>query len=143
MEMPIEHKGEVVFVEGDRIDIRMTVEGACASCKAAKACGMGDSEDKIVSLLTATAGHYAVGDEVMVSIEKRMGIRAATFAYIYPFFLMLAVLFVMFGLKFSETVAGLSALGSLALYYLVLYFFRHRIEKEIVFKIRPAFPDID
>ena len=33
MEQPIEHKGKVVFVEGDRIDVTMTVEGACATCR--------------------------------------------------------------------------------------------------------------
>ena len=110
MEKPIEHKGRVVLVEGDRIDVEMTVEGACATCKAAKACGMGESRDKVVSLLTASAGLYEVGDEVMVSIERKMGIKAATYAYIFPFFIMV--------------------------YYAVLACFRHRIERDIIFKLR-------
>uniref|UniRef100_UPI0037DD4D48 SoxR reducing system RseC family protein n=1 Tax=Methanomethylophilus alvi TaxID=1291540 RepID=UPI0037DD4D48 len=105
MEKPIEHKGRVVLVEGDRIDVEMTVEGACATCKAAKACGMGESRDKVVSLLTASAGLDEVGDEVMVSIERKMGIKAATYAYIFPFFIMVAVLLVMFEAGFSETAA--------------------------------------
>lgn len=136
MEQPIEHKGRVVFVEGDRIDVEMTVEGACATCRAAKACGMGESSDKTVSLLTASARLYEVGDEVMVSIERKMGIKAATYAYIVPFFVMVAVLFVLFDLGMSETVAGLSALGAVAVYYVGLWFFRYRIEKEIIFKLR-------
>ena len=136
MEKPIEHRGRVVLVEGDRIDVEMTVEGACATCRAAKACGMGESEDKVVSLLTASAGMYRVGDEVMVSIERRLGNKAATYAYIFPFFIMVAVLLVMFEAGFSETVTGLSSLGAIAVYYVVLAFFRHRIEKEIVFKLR-------
>lgn len=102
MEKPIEHKGRVVLVEGDRIDVEMTVEGACATCKAAKACGMGESRDKVVSLLTASAGLYEVGDEVMVSIERKMGIKAATYAYIFPFFIMVAVLLVMFEAVFRN-----------------------------------------
>ena len=121
MEKPIEHKGRVVLVEGDRIDVEMTVEGACATCKAAKACGMGESRDKVVSLLTASAGLYEVGDEVMVSIERKMGIKAATYAYIFPFFIMVAVL---------------SSLGAIAVYYAVLACFRHRIERDIIFKLR-------
>lgn len=136
MDKPIEHKGMVVLVDGDRIDVEMTVEGACASCKAAKACGMGESSDKTVSLLTATASSYREGDEVMVSIEKKMGMKAAAYAYIVPFFIILAVLFVLFQSGCSETVAGLSALGSVAVYYVVLYFLRHRIEKDIIFKLR-------
>lgn len=136
MDKPIEHKGMVVLVDGDRIDVEMTVEGACASCKAAKACGMGESSDKTVSLLTATASSYREGDEVMVSIKKKMGMKAAAYAYIIPFFIILAVLFVLFQSGCSETVAGLSALGSVAVYYVVLYFLRHRIEKDIIFKLR-------
>lgn len=136
VDKPIEHIGKVLFVEGDRIDVEMTVESACSTCKAAKACGMGESKDKVVSLLTATASHYEAGDEVMVSIEKRMGIKAATYAYIFPFFVMLIVLFALFEAGFAETVAGLSALGAVAIYYIGLYFFRHRIEKEIIFKLR-------
>lgn len=136
VDKPIEHKGKVLFVEGDRIDVEMTVESACATCRAAKACGMGESKDKVVSLLTATASHYKAGDAVMVSIEKKMGIKAATYAYIFPFFVMLVVLFALFELGYPETVAGLSALGAVVFYYVGLYFFRHRIEKEIIFKLR-------
>lgn len=132
----LEHRATVEYVEGDRIDVRLHVEGACATCRAAKACGMGDSEDKVISLLTASAGQYAVGEEIIVSIERRMGIKAATYAYIIPFFIMIAVLFVLFGVGATETVAGLSSLGALVLYYVVLRCFRNRIEKEIVFKLR-------
>lgn len=138
MESHIEHRGKVLAIDGDRIDIEMTVESACATCSVAKACGMGESKDKIVSLLTTTAGMYEVGEDVVVSIEKRMGIKAATYAYIFPFFIMVAVLFIMFGAGFSETVSGLSSLGAAAVYYIILGFFRHRIEKELVFKIRKA-----
>lgn len=136
MEKPVEHKGKVVYVEGDRIDVEMIVHSACSGCRVSKACGMGESAEKTVSLLTATASMYSVGEEVMVSIEKKMGIKAAVYAYILPFFLMIIVLSVTFRIGLSETTAGLSTLGSVALYYLVLSFFRKRIEKEIIFKIR-------
>ncbi len=36
---------------------------------------------------------------------------------------------------FSEDVSGLSALGAMVLYYIVMAFFRNRIEKEFVFKL--------
>lgn len=136
MEKPIEHKGKVVYVEGDRIDVEMTVHSACAGCRVSKACGMGESAEKTVSLLTATASMYSVGEEVMVAIEQKMGIKAAVYAYILPFFLMVIVLGVLFSMGLSETVVGLSALGAVAVYYLVLSLFRKRIEKDIIFKIR-------
>lgn len=135
MEKPIEHKGKVVYVEGNRIDVEMTVQSACAECRVSKACGMGESAEKTISLLTATASLYDVGDEVIVSIEKKMGIKAAIYAYIIPFFVMIVVLAVMFRCGYPETVVGLSALASVALYYAILACFRKRIEKEIIFKL--------
>ncbi len=122
-------------MEGNRIDVEMIVDGACGSCKARKACGMGESDDRIVSLLTESAGQYTEGEQVNVYIERRMGMKAASYAYIFPFFILLAVLLVMFEAGFSDVVAGLSALGAMVLYYIILAFFRHRIEKEFIFKL--------
>lgn len=135
MDKVISHQGTVLYVEGNRIDVEMTVDGACGSCKARKACGMGESEDRVVSLLTESAKFYTEGEQVNVYIEQRMGMKAAAYAYIFPFFILLAVLLIMFEAGFSEAAAGLSALGAMVVYYIVLAFFRHRIEKEFIFKL--------
>lgn len=134
-EKTIEHKARVIFIDGDRIDVEMIVEGACASCKAKKACGMEDEEKRIVSLLTQSAKFYEVGEEVNVYIEHRMGMKAAAYAYIYPFFLMLIVLLTLNSMELSELVVGLSTLGAAVIYYIILSFFKGRIEKEIIFKL--------
>lgn len=98
---------------------------------------MSESEEKTVHVLVEDPEEYVIGDRVVVSIEKGMGIKAAVYAYIYPFFLLLAVLLVMLhGLELGEVVSGLSALGSLVVYYIVLALFKHKISGEIIFKIR-------
>ncbi len=124
------------MVDGDRIDVEMVVDGACSSCNVKSACGMGHSESKVVQLVWAGASHFAVGEEVVVYIEERMGVKAALYAYIIPFFIMLAVLLIMHQLGFSELVYGLSALGSVAVYWLVYRIFRKRIERDLIFKLR-------
>lgn len=135
MEKTIEHKAKVVFREGDRIDVEMIVEDACLGCRAKKACGMNDEDVKLVSLLSESASAYEVGEVVNVCIEQRMGMKAAAYAYIYPFFIILAVLLLMFELGQSDLMSGLSALGAAAVYYLFLAAFRQNIEKEIIFKL--------
>ena len=107
MEKNIEHKGQVVFIDGDRIDVEMIVESACITCKAKKACGMGEEKVKVVSLLTQSAKLYEVGEEVNVSIEQRMGIKAAAYSYIYPLFVILAVLLVMAEIGMSDLITGM------------------------------------
>ena len=132
----IEHKGKVLMVEGDRIDVEIIAESACAACSVKKACGMGEQKEKIVQLLTKSARFYEAGEDVWVYMEERKGIKAAMYAYMLPLVVMLAVLLVLSEMGFSDLIVALGALGSLALYYIVLSFFRKRIEKELIFKLR-------
>ncbi len=134
----ISHRGRVVAIAGERIDVEMIVESACASCRARKSCGMDERTEKIVSVYEPHPETYAVGDEVIVSISQVMGIKAVLFAYVYPFFLLLATLLILTHLGCSETVSGLSALGTLAIYYPLLYLLRGRLEKEIIFELKKS-----
>lgn len=131
----IEHSGTVVAVEEGRVDVELAVGDACEACSAKILCGMGVSDRKVVHVFTSMAGYYAVGEQVEVSVERYMGVKAVVYAYIVPFVLMLAVLLILFGAGANDLVAGLSCLGAVGIYYLVFYFFRHRFEKEITFKI--------
>ena len=60
-----------------------------------------------------------------VSISEGMGIKAALIAYAYPFLLVFVLLIALLQSGISELVAGLSGLGVLAAYYVVLYRFRN------------------
>ena len=136
MSTSIQHKGRVVAVSGSRIDVKMTVEGACSSCRVKNICGMGESEERVVTVNDAVMGEVCrVGDEVVVSITDGMGMKAVVYSYILPFFVMVAVMITLALVQSNELVTGLSTLGACALYYIGLYIFRDRIEKEIEFKI--------
>lgn len=132
----IEHSGTVIAVEDGRVDVELSVGDACGACSAKILCGMGEREGKVVNVFTSMARYYAVGEQVEVSVERYMGVKAVVYAYIVPFVLMLAVLLILFGIGADDLTAGLSCLGAVGIYYLVFYFFRHRFEKEITFKIR-------
>ncbi|MDR0907648.1 MAG: SoxR reducing system RseC family protein [Rikenellaceae bacterium] len=132
----LEHKG-VVREVGDRlVEVEMVVEDACAGCKAKGLCGVDEDNKRFVTVYDPLAQYYAVGEEVMVGVSETMGMKAATYAYIIPFFILLGVLLGTLNIGWSETSAGLTSLGVMCLYYVVLWFFRGRIEKEIDFKIR-------
>lgn len=134
----MEHSGVVTAVGEGRVDVLMHVESACASCKARSACMMSDSSDKTVTVETPAAEMFSVGERVVVAVEQVMGVKAVMLAYVYPFFAMFAALLGMFALGAGETAAGLTSLGVLASYYIVLWFFRNRIKKEIIFNIKKA-----
>ena len=132
----IEHSGRVQRIEGRTVFVAITSNSACGSCRARKACGVSESAEKIIEVETASAGSYEVGEEVIVAVRKRAGLRAVLFAYVIP----LAVLTVLLaGVKAAGAEDGAAAAASLAgvaFYYLLLWLLRARMAEKIKFAIR-------
>jgi sigma-E factor negative regulatory protein RseC len=142
----LEHRG-VVSATGDKlVEVEFVAESACAHCKAKGLCGVDEgghggeggegSNRRFVSVYEPLAQYFTVGEEVMIGVSEVMGMKAALWAYIVPFFILLGGLLLTTHLGWGEVLAGLSSLGIMCLYYVGLWIFRRRIEKEIVFKIR-------
>ena len=133
----MEHEAVVVevFAEQKRIDVQMVVSGACGSCKAKAVCGSSESQVRQVAAYTDHPELYNVGDKVVVSIEQIMGYKAIVLSYIVPLVVMLVSLALTHS-RYGDLVAGVAALGACALYFVVLAFFRKRLEKVIVFSIK-------
>lgn len=122
---------------GDRlVEVEMIVGDTCAGCKAKAICGIDEDNTRFVTVYDELARYYHTGEEVLVGVSEIMGMKAATYAYILPFFILLGALLLTLHAGWNETAAGLSSLGLMCLYYVGLFIFRKRIEKEIVFKIR-------
>ena len=132
----IEHIATVVAVENGRVDVEIAVQEACHSCKAKGLCGIESAERRVVSVFTEYAAAYSVGESVMVQVAQSMGIKAAVYAYVIPFFLLFICLLVLLECGVGESVAGLCSLAAVALYYLVLALMRKKFEKEIIFKLK-------
>ena len=132
----LEHKGIVSEVGEKLVEVEFVTESACSECKAKGLCGVDEGNRRFVTVYEPLAQHFAVGEQVMIGVSEVMGMKAAVYAYIIPFFVLLGGLIVTSHLGWSELAAGLSSLGIMCLYYVGLWIFRSRIEKEIVFKIR-------
>lgn len=134
----IEHTGIVKGVTENSVEVEMTVREACAQCRARAVCGTGAEERRFITVYTEQARAFQPGEEVVVSVSQGMGLRAAVFAYVIPFLLLLAVLLGTLEAGLSEPQAGVVSLAVLAVYYFALWLARGRFEKEIIFKIRKS-----
>ncbi len=76
------------------------------------------------------------GDKVEVMVSERLAWKGVLLAYIMPFVVMLAVIAGLERLLDSETLIGTIALCAVALYYLILSFFRKRLQKQFSFTAR-------
>ena len=147
----IKHDGIIIALNGDGTAlVRIVQTSACAACKAKAMCASAESAEKEmrVTLLMDNgrpAGYgvldadkplleYKVGDEVEVMVQQKMGWKAVVLAYLLPFFVMLAVIFMGNALwNVREEILGTAALCAMALYYIVLGLFKDKLQKEFSF----------
>lgn len=132
----IEHSGVVERAEGGKVFVRITSHSACGSCSARQACGLAETQDKIVEAAVADAARFAPGDSVTVGVRRAVGLLSVALAYGGALAVLLAVLGFSVGVAgWSEGRGALASLGAVLLYYMVLWLFRRRIEHTIQFTI--------
>ena len=147
----IKHDGIIIALNEDGTAlVRIVQTSACAACKAKAMCASAESAEKEMTVVLLDDEQWAVGNEVEVMVQQKMGWKAVMLAYLLPFFVMLAVMFIGNGLLAMgdgaigllgdeakrEAVLGTVALCAMALYYLVLGMFKDKLQKEFSFTAR-------
>ena len=132
----IEHSGTVVSIKDDLIRVRIISVSACGGCKAREACGMAESEEKMVVVRSTHAGDFVVGDSVTVGVRREAGALAVALGYGGALVVLMAVLVVTLGvLGWQEMEGALASIAGVVLYYVVLWLARKKIEHTIHFTI--------
>ena len=132
----ITHRGRIVSITPEYTTVEIVSESACAACHAKGLCSLGDSKVKQVELPTRGWDNYSVGQEVSVVLRATMGHKAVWLAYVVPLIILVAALLGILSAGGSELLAGLGAIGAVALYYGVIWLMRERLRKEYVFNIK-------
>ena len=132
----IEHEGVVERIEKGAVHVKITSRSACGACKARQACGMAETQEKIVVVATPEAERFLPGETVAVGVRKQAGRMAVALAYGGALVVLLAALILAVPVcGASDGVGVLAALAGVALYYGVLWLCRNRIEHTIQFTI--------
>ncbi|MBW6501365.1 MAG: SoxR reducing system RseC family protein [Bacteroidales bacterium] len=129
----VQHIGKVEKVDPGSVTVKIVSESACSGCHAKARCSLTDSEEKIVFV----TGSYDVtpGDTVTVLMKQSMGYKALLIGYVIPFLILLSSLVILAAMALPEAYAGLLSIGILALYYLIIYIFRNKIDKKFTFTL--------
>lgn len=135
MSSEIRHSGVVDAVHGQVVTVRILQASACSGCHAAGICRASESKEKLVQVDCSDASSYQVGQNVTVSGQERLAVRALVLAFGMPLLLMLTALVATVTVTGNEKTAAAAAFLVLVPYYLVLFLMRDRIKKEFVFKI--------
>lgn len=134
----ITHEGVITKISDDELEINILAKSACAACHAQSACSMSDIAEKILTVPKPEGRDFHPFQKVVVKMTVGQGNKAAVLAYLVPFSLLVAVLFIMLGLGLSEGLAALISIAALIPYYLILYLFRDKLKKRFEYTIETS-----
>lgn len=132
----ITHQGIVENINGSHLRVRIIQTSACSSCSVKGHCSSADSKEKLIDIID-TVHTYEVGEQVMIVGAMSMGVKAVLLAFVAPFVLLVASLFLFMLLIGDELYASLFSLAVLVPYYFVLWLNRTRLKQQFSFTIKP------
>ena len=139
MSSALQHRGVVTSVDADAVTVSVMAESACAGCHAKGICGESGAE-RIIRVVTPDASAYSVDDRVVVALKRQsMAMSSVVWGYIVPLLVLLVALFGSVALGFSDGVAAIASIVSVAIYYAGLYLTRKIFERKIEFTIFKEF----
>lgn len=133
----VEQKGIVIKKQEDKVIVKIEQKSTCSSCHARGACTSLDKKDKEIEIKTKDVENYNIGDEVVITISTKLGMKAVLIAFVLPLILLVIALFL--SIKLFSLTQSLSALVSLlvvAAYYFFLYKQNLFLSKEFNFLIK-------
>ena len=136
MEEHVSHPGVIVGINDKDIEIEILSSSMCGSCGIKSACGMSEMQEKRVTVPKPVDKEYIVGQPVSIIMNTKQGNKAALFAYFIPAFLLVAIIVILSNLSVKEWLAALIGVGVIAVYYIVLYFFKEKLKDEFKYEIR-------
>lgn len=135
MEEHVSHPGIVVGINEQDLEIEILSASSCGSCGIKSACGVSEMKEKRVTVPKPADKDFIVGQPVSIVMSAKQGNRAALIAYFIPT-LIIIILTVLLSNLMKEWLAALVGIGALAVYYVILYFFRDKLRDKFTYEIK-------
>lgn len=135
----IEHKGIIRSITGNKAEVVIVNESACAGCHAKGACSMSDMKEKTIEIPLLETNGFSSGEQVIIMGRNGMGFKALFLAYILPFLLVMAALITGTATGRGELMSGIISIGILIPYYILLSFFNKSLKKQLTFTIEKIY----
>ena len=131
----IRHDGKIVEITPEFTTVEILVSSACAACHAKGLCGMSEAEEKVIMVPTDPYAEHKVGDHVTVKTKMTMGLKAVWISYVIPLAVLMILILSLSAVFESQVLCGLVSVGGVAVYYLILWLLRGRLQNEFSFYI--------
>lgn len=133
----VEQKGIVIKKQEDKLVVKIEQKSTCSSCHARGACTSLDKKDKEIEIKSKDTANYNIGDEVIITISTKLGMKAVLIAFVLPLILIVLALFLSIKIfSLSQSLSALISLVVLAAYYFLLYKQNLFLSKQFNFTIK-------
>ncbi len=133
----VEQKGIVIKKQEDKLVVKIEQKSTCSSCHARGACTSLDKKDKEIEIKSKDTANYNIGDEVVITISTKLGMKAVFIAFVLPLILLVIALFLSIKIfSLSQSLSALISLLVLAAYYFLLYKQNLFLSKQFNFTIK-------
>lgn len=133
----VEQKGIVIKKQEDKLVVKIEQKSTCSSCHARGACTSLDKKDKEIEITTKDVENYSIGDEVIITISTKLGMKAVFIAFVLPLILIVVALFLSIKIfSLSQSLSALISLVVLSAYYFFLYKQNLFLSKQFNFTIK-------
>ena len=132
----IKHLGIVENIDGSHLKVRIVQTSACSACAVKGHCSAAESKEKLIDAYAAEGTEGRIGGQVLVVGTASMGKQAVLLAFVLPFLLVVATLFISMACTGgNELLSAASGLAVLLPFYLILYVCRHRLGRVFTFTV--------
>ena len=133
----VEQKGIVIKKQEDKLVVKIEQKSTCSSCHARGACTSLDKKDKEIEIKSKDTANYNIGDEVIITISTKLGMKAVLIAFVFPLILIVLALFLSIKIfSLSQSLSALISLLVLSAYYFLLYKQNLFLSKQFNFTIK-------
>ena len=136
MKKEIYHDGKIIEITPEFTSVEIISSSACSQCHAKGLCGFSEEESKVVMVPTSPYTERKVGDTVTLAMKQTMGLKAVWISYVIPLIILMILVLSLSSVIDNEVWTGLTAIGGVALYYLVIWLLRDKLKNEFVFYIK-------
>lgn len=131
----IKHKGRISAISHGEITVTILSKSACASCEAKGVCNSFEMKDKDIYVHYSGPETWSVGEDVNVTMKPSMGRKAVFVGYVFPLLVLILAMSMVANLTPNEAIIGASSIGAVALYFLLLWLFRDKLNNTFTFSI--------
>ncbi len=126
----------VIQVDENQIVLKYSRNSACADCHSKDSCSLDKRDEEFTLPYDAQNEVYKLGDNVEISLNGKQKGKALFLAYLFPIMLLFVLAFFLSLFKIQENIMALILLSFIIVYYVMLYFCRHKIKEMLAPLIR-------